>query len=274
MIKTRPFLPPSELPQNARFIDCRFELLAKDDSAGHHAFLAGHIPGAVYAHLNHDLSGPIMTNREGRHPLGRHPLPPISTWWGTLSSWGISVDDTIVCYDDHNAAFAARACWMLRQSGFNAYVLDGGLQAWQNEGGELSTRIVNYPPSDLTQPPNFAACSYTQLAASGTLIDARANERYLGEVEPLDPIAGHIPGAINLPFSNNFEGGKLKSVAALKQIWQPIVTKHPQRTHYCGSGVTACVNLLVLAQIGHEGDALYAGSWSDWCSHQPLHYPA
>ncbi|MEQ3696799.1 MAG: sulfurtransferase [Pseudomonadales bacterium] len=274
MIKSRPFITSSEVPTSARFIDCRFELQSKDDTAGHTAFLAGHIPGAVYAHLNDDLSGPIMTNRAGRHPMGRHPLPPVSTWWATLSNWGINTDDVIVCYDDHNAAFAARACWMLRQSGYQAYVLNGGFAAWRAAGGAIATEAVDYATSDIPQPQPFKAVSFKQLDSAGKLIDARASERYLGKTEPLDPIAGHIPDAMNLPFADNFDKGYLKSEEQLGLMWEPIISKHKQRTHYCGSGVTACVNLLVLAQLGYGDDSLYAGSWSDWCSHQPLHYEA
>jgi thiosulfate/3-mercaptopyruvate sulfurtransferase len=163
---------------------------------------------------------------------------------------------------------------MLRQSGYQAYVLNGGFAAWQAAGGATATEAQEHAPSDIPEPRPFKTVKFQQLDKAGTLIDARANQRYLGKTEPLDPIAGHIPGAINQPFADNFDNGYLKSEEQLALAWDPIITEYKQRTHYCGSGVTACVNLLVLAQLGHGDDSLYAGSWSDWCSHQPLHYEA
>ena len=274
MIDKKPFLTFEDLPSDAKFLDCRFELQASNSTAGYDAYLTGHIPNALYAHLDDHLSGPLMRDQNGRHPLGRHPLPPLSTWWQTLSQWGFSSNDTIICYDDHNAAFAARACWMLRESGFNAYILDGGFQGWCRSGGDVSVSIPTTQPSNLSQPTPFSAISYRQLNEAGQLVDARACERFNGDIEPLDPIAGHIPGAINMPFGGNFIDGYLKKTVDLERRWLPVVQEHPSRTHYCGSGVTACVNLMVLAQLGYHDDQLYAGSWSDWCSHQPNYFEA
>jgi len=263
-----PFISASDIPANTIFIDCRFALGSADPDAGYKAFKEEHISGARYANLDSDLAATPKANANGHFPDGRHPLPDPEQWQHSLSKWGISPTNTIVVYDDHNNAFAARAWWLLSQSGFSkVYVLDGGFSHWKKLGLATSrgsapcyhnaTNQVDYLKRRELQPWQL------QQQAS-CLVDARAAERYRGDIEPLDPYAGHIPGAHNRPFGQNFDNGLIKPKEELREIWGELLDNQT-RTHYCGSGVTACVNLLVLKHLGYD-DEIFVPSWSGWCA--------
>ena len=232
-------------------LDCGFDLA--DTAAGERAYAAGHLPGARYADLDRDLSG-VKTGRNGRHPLpGRDDLAE------QAGAWGIRPGVQVACYDDQGGVYAARAWWLLRWLGHaEVAVLDGGRAAWASAGGTLSTT----PAGTAAAPPYPAAA---RLAAV-TLLDARAPERFRGEVEALDPVAGHIPGAHCRFFKNNLApDGRFKPAPQLRQEFAAL-GDGGTFVHQCGSGVTACHNLLALAHAGLEPGALYPGSWSEWCS--------
>jgi len=247
-------------------LDCGFELA--DPEAGERAFLAGHLPGAQYAHLERDLSGP----RSGRN--GRHPLPARDAFASTAGRWGIAPGVTVVTYDNHGSPYAARAWWLLRWLGHDAVaVLDGGRAAWIDAGGALASGPA---PAMAAQPPYPAGAAAMPtlgveavLAALGRvrIIDARAGERFRGDVEPLDAVAGHIPGATNRFFKDNLGAdGRFKPAATLRAEFEAFGTPAQDVVHQCGSGVTACHNLLAMTHAGLAGSQLYAGSWSEWCS--------
>lgn len=250
-------------------LDCRF--LLGQPAAGEEAYRAGHLPGAVYAHLERDLSGPRRPGGEG----GRHPLPDpqaLSAWLGNA---GISSMSTVLAYDDPTGGhgfYAARAWWLLRWLGHTGvYVLNGGLPAYVQAGGELSTDVPSPVPAVFTpqvQAGWVAGAEEVQARSSETvLIDSRAAARYRGETEPIDPRAGHIPGAINRDWAaSQDETGHWRSGTEQEDRLglggRPAVI-------YCGSGVSASANLLALAQTGRPpgpDTRLYAGSWSDWVS--------
>ncbi len=247
-------------------VDCRFDLMHPD--AGRHQFLAAHIPGARYADLNRDLSGP-----KGRE-TGRHPLPGPETFAAWLGAIGISNSSQVVAYDEANGSMAARLWWLLRWAGHRAVaVLDGGLRAWAAEGGALESGETK-PGAEHFTPgvDNQAALSTAETERAlqrpaVLLVDARAEERFAGEVEPIDPVAGHVPGAVNHPFTANLDAlGRFLPAAELKRRWQQrLAGKDPKNLiAMCGSGVTACHNLLSLEIAGLAGGKLYAGSWSEW----------
>ena len=247
-------------------IDCRFSLA--DSAAGHYAYRHGHIPNARYADLNKDLSSEI------RSYTGRHPLPNYKVLAQKLGSWGISTDSQVIVYDDAAGAFAGRLWWLLRSLGHdNVAVLDGGIKHWQKLILPITTKLPAVKPT-IFRPyvnPNLwlSAEQVANALASQKirLIDARTAERYKGEQEPIDPVAGHIPGAINrpLPLNINAEGLFLPP-DELKRQFKPLLgSVTPEQTvHYCGSGVTACHNLLAMEYAGLSGSKLYAGSWSEW----------
>lgn len=249
---------------NWRFVDCRHDL--GDTEAGRRAFAEGHIPGAVFAHLDEDLSGPIIPGE-----TGRHPLPCVTAMEQQFSKWGIDGDVQVVVYDDKSGAIASRLWWMLRYLGHSAVaVLDGGLAAWLNNGGQMEQE------QQIPNTRNFKAqvnadwtldakaVDTARLDAQQTVVDSRAAARYRGETEPIDPVAGHVPGAINMPFADNWqENGLLKSAEELRQRFEKLPPAE-QLTFYCGSGVTACHNLLAYAHAGLGNARLYPGSWSDW----------
>jgi len=255
--------------ENPQFVivDCRFDLAQPD--AGRATYVAGHIPGAFYAHLDKDLSG-------GRTPSsGRHPLPDPETLSETLSRWGVDSRSQVVAYDANNGAMAAaRLWWLLKWLGHDAVaVLDGGLQAWQAASLSLSTDI---PPTRHTrfvaQLRNERLVVAQELAArtrdnTWRVLDARAPERYAGEVEPIDPVAGHVPGAINHPFARNVTSdGRLLGEQELRKNFA-ITLENVPADHViamCGSGVTAAHLLLAMETAGLQGARLYAGSWSEW----------
>ncbi len=247
-------------------VDCRFSL-ANGDS-GSYAYRHGHIPNARYAHLNNDLSS-VITDF-----TGRHPLPDFTLLAKKLGTWGISNNSQIVAYDDAGGAFAGRLWWLLRCIGHdNVAVLNGGIQHWQRQGLALTT-ILPTIQSTTFRPYLNASLWLNALQVQNNLarkticlIDARTPERYRGEQEPIDPVAGHIPGALNRAFQLNLDSqGLFLSANSLGQQFKQLIgTRTPgQVVHYCGSGVTACHNLLAMEYAGLSGSKLYAGSWSDW----------
>ena len=247
-------------------VDCSFDLA--DPSAGWRAYQQQHIPGAVYAHLDDDLSGP----KTGRN--GRHPLPGRATFAATAGRWGIGPGVQVVCCDAQGGPYAARAWWLLKWLGHaEVAVLDGGLQAWRAAGGALGGE----PPQLAAQPPypergtampTIEADALQSQLGRALLIDARSLERFRGDTEPLDPVAGHIPGANHRFFKDNLAAdGRFRSAAELRGAFESLgATTEAQAVHMCGSGVTACHNLLAMAHAGLAPGALYAGSWSEWCA--------
>lgn len=247
-------------------IDCRFEL--SDTSAGRRAYAAGHIPGARYAHLDEDLSGPILPGQ-----TGRHPLPDPAALMSRLGAWGIDASKQVVVYDAQGGGVAARLWWMLRWLGHDAVaVLDGGWPAWSTAQYPQSQEVPTPQACTFVGQPKMhwiadaAAVDALRQDARFALIDVRAPERYRGEVEPIDPIAGHIGGAINAPFAANMEQGRFKSPEALREHYQQLSGHKPseQVVFYCGSGVTACHGILAWAHAGLGDARLYPGSWSEW----------
>lgn len=256
-----------ELPQLA-IVDCRFDL--REPSAGERAFALGHITGAVYAHLERDLSD---VSKSGR---GRHPLPDAERFCATLARWGITPQHQIVAYDGRDGAMASRLWWMMRLLGHRRVaVLDGGLDAWMHAGGRMESgstrpRAGAYRARfDVRQIVSTAVLA-ARLANAGTvLIDARARERFRGDVEPLDPVAGHIPGAVNRPYIENLSpDAQFKPPDVLRADFERVLSGRSPRDAVlmCGSGVTACHNLLAMEHAGLSGASIYAGSWSEWCS--------
>jgi thiosulfate/3-mercaptopyruvate sulfurtransferase len=252
--------------------DCRFNLLQPDQ--GQQQYAAGHIPGAYYLDLNRDLSSPV-----GKHG-GRHPLPDVSAFVQTLATMGVDSEPPepatfVVAYDDSRQAFASRLWWLLRYLGHDRVaVLDGGFAGWQAAGHPTtqdmpSTRRGNFVPRIQSQwVVDIEQVKSRKDKPGVILVDSREGERYRGEREPIDPIAGHIPGAVNYPWQDvTTAEGKVRSPGEQQQRWAD-VQQADEILVYCGSGVTACVNLLSLELAGIKTGKLYAGSWSDWCSYQ------
>lgn len=257
-------------PGSVLIVDCRVDLT--DRSKGRQNFLAGHVPGAIHADLDRDLSD-LSRQAAG---LGRHPLPTPQAFGATLSRWGWRPDVPVVCYDGAGGALAAaRLWWMLRAVGAQAVaVLDGGFAAWQAAGLPLESgdevprtpsRVeIDFAPSAMVDHEGAA-----RAAAAGDLLDARAEPRYLGEVEPLDRVAGHVPGAANRPFAANLQAdGRFKPRETLRAEWLAWLGQRDPAdvVHMCGSGVTAAHNLLAMEQAGLPGSRLYPPSWSGWIS--------
>jgi thiosulfate/3-mercaptopyruvate sulfurtransferase len=245
-------------------IDCSFDLA--DTGAGERAFAAGHLPGAVYAHLDADLAGA----KTGRN--GRHPLPARADWAATLARLGVTPARAVVLYDAQGGMYAARAWWMLLWAGHRAAsVLDGGVGGWKAAGGRLEVGVSApvaaasaYPIGDSLVPAIDADALHKALGRV-TLLDARAGERYRGEVEPLDKRAGHIPGARSRFLKDNLDAqGRFKPAGELRAAFEAFGAAPAQVVHQCGSGVTACHNLLAMEIAGLSGSALYPGSWSEW----------
>jgi thiosulfate/3-mercaptopyruvate sulfurtransferase len=245
--------------------DCRFDL--SDRNAGARAWQAGHIPGAIHADLERDLSAPVTPK------TGRHPLPPIDAFVATLSRWGVTGGTQVIAYDAGNSAYAARLWWMLRYLGHDfVAVLDGGYAAWLEEGHAISNGSVARRPGRFVARPRpemlcDAAGVAEALARGEVVVDVRGAERFAGKVEPLDTVAGHVPGAVNLPFLLNLgERSRFRSKVELAKLWRERtgLTDGTRLTCMCGSGVTACQGLLALEVAGHPGGRLYAGSWSEW----------
>lgn len=248
--------------------DCRHDLAHYD--AGRAAYAQSHIPGARFLHLDEDLSGP-KTGINGRHPLP-HPI----TFTLRLAALGIDNSKQVVTYDNAGGVFAARLWWMLRWVGHTRVaVLDGGFDTWAKSGQPLNADQPVIAPASFNPNPAPQMAVNTQTVAANLaqsqlrLIDARSPDRFRGENETLDPVAGHIPGAANRFFKRNLcEDGAFKSAAALKLEFESLLGGLPPASavHQCGSGVTACHNLLAMEVAGLHGSRLYPGSWSEWVS--------
>lgn len=245
-------------------VDCRFVL--GQPAQGYDAYLEGHIPGALYFHLEHDLSGPKEAHG------GRHPLPDSEELVRLFSQAGIDQETTVIAYDGQDMAYASRLWWLLRYHGHEKVaVLNGGIAAWKSAGYPVSQEIPS--PKARTFIPRIqddmlvTIDQVKERTASSSLIDSRAGERYRGEVETIDPKAGHIPGAVHYFYKDNLAAdGTMLPEAQLKQRFVPLAD-NDEIIVYCGSGVTACVNLLALHLAGRPDAKLYAGSWSDWVSY-------
>lgn len=244
--------------------DCRFSMA--DPGAGEIQFRAGHLPGASYLHLDRDLSAP--RTRVG----GRHPLPSAEDFAERMRRIGLSAERMLVAYDDSRSAFASRLWWLARYFGHaNVRVLDGGFRAWCDAGLPVDTQAVAPAPGDFTARPDMArTIDYEALSAALStgglvLVDSREPARYRGLEELIDPVAGRIPGAVNRPWIDvTEENGRFRDPVVQAERWAGLGA--PERmVVYCGSGVTACLNLLSLELAGIRGARLYPGSWSDWC---------
>lgn len=262
-------ITPAQLAQhlddpNYAIIDCRFSLT--DTEAGRRNYLAGHIPGAVYAHLDEDLSGPFVVGK-----TGRHPLPSVETFAETLSNWGINDNVQVVIYDDAGGVMSGRLWWMLRWMGHDAVaVLDGDWRAWKGESrqGKESRSPRKFVPR--VRPEMVASLAEMEAEVQKgerKLVDARAEDRFRGENETLHPRAGHIPGAVCAFYAGNLTpDAQFKSPEALRERFTTLMGNQPpsQSIFYCGSGVSACHNLLAMEIAGLPGAKLYVGSWSEW----------
>lgn len=272
-----PLITPAQLlalarnPQHGHILvcDCSFDLA--DINAGARAHAAGHLPGAVYLHLDQDLSA----TKTGRN--GRHPLPDRAEFAARMAALGASDQSLIVAYDGSGGMYAARLWWMLRWVGHaNTVVLDGGVADWREAGGALQIGIAAaHVPGNFTLRPSLVkALSYAEVRAGlgrgqRLIVDARSSDRFRGENETLDPVAGHIPGAANRFFRDNLgANGRFKAAEQLREDWQAVLGQRAPTdlVQQCGSGVTACHNLLALEIAGLSGSALYPGSWSEWCA--------
>ena len=253
-----------------KVFDCTADLTQPE--AGYAQFLLGHVPTAMHASLDHDLSAHAADTAASG---GRHPLPSRERFAQWLSRVGLQPGTQVVVYDRNGLNFCVRLWWMLKWMGHEAVaVLDGGLQAWTAAGGALAQGPAELPQSfeawPLTAPLQQLVTAEEVLAnrPSMTLLDARAPARYRGEVEPLDPVAGHIPGALNRPFGSNLgDDGHFKSPAQLRQEFDVLLAGRDPASvvHYCGSGVSALPNLLAMTVAGYAPTRLFAGSWSEWC---------
>ena len=266
--------------------DCTFDLM--DPASGEKQYLQSHIPGAVYADLDDALSDKGQPDASG-HLLphadaasgGRHPLPNREKFAMWLSGVGFANDMQAVVYDRNGANYSGRLWWMLKWAGHDAVaMLDGGLQAWQAAGGEVrsGTEPSHFQSNFDLGPPLRRLVDTKQVAqslggSSMTLVDARAPQRFRGEVEPLDPVAGHIPGALNRPFAQNLgPDGRFKAPAQLREEFEALLAgRDPSSVvMYCGSGVSAVPNVIALEVAGLAQPGLYAGSWSEWCRTRDL----
>ncbi|MCV6588230.1 MAG: sulfurtransferase [Marinobacterium sp.] len=246
-------------------LDCRFDLA--DPDAGRRAYAAGHIPGAFFLHQEDDLSS-VITEQ-----TGRHPLPDPNRLANRLAALGLSEGRQVVVYDDMGGAMAGRLWWLLRWLGHDAVaLLDGGFPAWLGDEMDVSKKPV------MVQSGNFEYHLRPEMTLSVddiqqqlykphlTLVDARAEARFLGEQEPIDPVAGHIPGALNRPLMDNLVDGRFKPAGVLHAEWTDLLAGRgaDQVVHMCGSGITACHNQLAMEVAGLTGSRLYPGSWSEW----------
>lgn len=254
---------PDSYQQPLTVLDVRWRLGQPSARPDH---VSGHIPGAVFLDLSDDLAG------EHRATGGRHPLPAPADLERVLRAAGVRADSRIVAYDDGDGLPAARTWWTLRWAGLaDVSVLDGGWRAWTAAGGDVETAVPEPVPGDVTvrpgQLPVLDADAAARLATDGVLLDVRAAERYRGETEPIDPVAGHIPGAVNVPKTDTTgPDGRLLPPDALRALYaERGVTADTAIGAYCGSGVTAAHSVLALTVAGFR-PALYVGSWSDWVS--------
>ena len=255
-------------------VDCRHNL--SDVDAGERAYRASHLPGARFLHMDRDLSG----EKTGKN--GRHPLPDVASLSASLSRAGIDASKQVVAYDQNNGMWASRLWWLLHWLGHEAAaVLDGGLDKWIAEGRPTTPDMPSIPPAHFVamQPRPVVSSADILRHLSGrsssplTIVDARAAERFRGDIEPLDPVAGHIPGAINRPYGANLTPqGTFKPAELLRAEFEAQLGNAPLSSvvHQCGSGVTACHNLLAMAVAAMPGSRLYPGSWSEWVA-DPTH---
>ncbi len=261
-----PLLSPEELVVDLdrwTVLDVRWQL-GRDDGPERHG--AGHVPGAVYVDLETDLADPPG-------PRGRHPLPDRTRFAEAMRRCGVRADGPVVVYDDAAGTSAARAWWLLRHHGHcHVRVLDGGWSAWTGVGGPIETGAVTAAYGDFAAAPGDVrvvdAPGAAELARHGVLLDARAPERFRGEVEPVDPVAGHIPGAVNAPTVHNVaaggeRAGRFRPPDELAEVYRAALVPGRQVGVYCGSGVTAAHDVLALELLGVHA-ALYPGSWSEW----------
>jgi thiosulfate/3-mercaptopyruvate sulfurtransferase len=236
-------------------VDVRWYL---DGRSGREAHAAGHLPGAVFVDLDTDLAAPPSARD------GRHPLPSPEDFAAAMERCGVGDGATVVAYDDAGGAIAARLVWMLRVLGERAAVLDGGVDAWPGplERGEVAPSPASFTPRGWPAAALADADEVARLAAGGgVVVDARAPERYRGEHEPVDPRPGHVPGAVSRPYAGNLADGRLRDVDALRERYADLAGR--EVAVYCGSGVTACHDVLAMERAG-VGARLYAGSWSAW----------
>jgi thiosulfate/3-mercaptopyruvate sulfurtransferase len=251
-------------------VDCRHDLV--NLAAGREGFAVAHLPHAVFADMETELSGP-KRGPDGAF-RGRHPLPERDAFIETLRGWGVNDATQVVAYDAHGGMFAARLWWMLRWAGHEAVaVLDGGMAAWQAAGLPLTSDVKTRPRGTIqARSPLVSMVGAAEVLAnigSGevAVVDARAPDRFRGENETIDPVGGHIPGARNRFFKDNLTAeGRFKDAAQLKAELARVVGEPSKAVMQCGSGVTACHNLLALEVAGMGGAALYPGSWSEWCA--------
>lgn len=251
-------------------IDCRHDLV--NLNAGREAYDIAHLPHAQFADMETDLSG----DKHGPDGAfrGRHPLPGREAFIEQLRVWGVNDDTQVVAYDAHGGMFAARLWWLLRWVGHEAVaVLDGGIAAWQAQAQPLTAEVERRTPGSIAaRTAHVGTVSVAEVLAnidSGerVLVDARAPDRFRGENETIDPVGGHIPGAANRFFKDNLHtDGRFKAPEALRAEWAEVVPNPARAIMQCGSGVTACHNLLALEVAGLPGAALYPGSWSEWCA--------
>ena len=260
-------ITPTELAQYLDqpqwvIVDCRFEL--NDVEAGRRAYQQSHIAGAVYAHLDKDLSGPPLTDR------GRHPLPAPEALMDLFSRLGIHAGTQVVAYDDSTGAIAGRLWWMLRYMGHDAVaVIDGGWAAWLEANLPVRSGVEENARTSFQGTPRRRMLVTIDELPSGLLVDSRDPVRFRGEQEPLDPRAGHIPGAVNYPYASNLDAtGRFLTPQQLKeQLLATHANAPPENVvYYCGSGVSACHNVLAHVHAGLPEGRLYVGSWSEWCS--------
>jgi len=251
--------------ENVLLCDCRFDLT--NPEAGRKAYEESHMLGAIYVDLDQDLSGPKTGSN------GRHPLPSPEAWAQTKTRLGISANTLVVAYDKQGSVYASRLWWMLKATGHaHVRVLDGGLDAWNGPMGSVPRQPTpsSHPQSPM---PYFGLALVDELISNiaskkNIVLDARSNDRFHGENETIDPIGGHIPGAINHFFKNNLSATSFKAPKQLYQQYLELLgtTKASEVIHSCGSGVSACHNLLAMEAAGLKGSRLYVGSWSEWCS--------
>ena len=251
--------------ENVLLCDCRFDLA--NPEAGRKAYEESHMLGAIYVDLDQDLSGPKTGNN------GRHPLPSPEAWAQTKTRLGINPNTLVVAYDKQGSVYASRLWWMLKATGHaNVRVLDGGLDAWNGPMGTVP-RKPTPTPHPLSPMPYFGLVLVDEVVSNvsskkNIVIDARSNDRFHGENETLDPIGGHIPGAINHFFKDNLSSTAFKTPEQLYKEFLELLgpIKASEVIHSCGSGVSACHNLLAMETAGLKGSRLYVGSWSEWCS--------
>lgn len=247
-------------------VDCRFDL--GDPTAGRKAWVVGHLPGAHYAHLDHDLAAPIGAT------TGRHPLPESDVFVRFARGLGIGPETRVVCYDQGGGAIAGRLWWLLRHFGHaSVAVLDGGFAAWEARSHPLDSNASEATAGSFHPHRVYAGVVdvetlQRELAVGACLLlDARSGERFRGDAEPIDAAAGHVPGAFSRPFTDNLDStGRCKSEKQLREEFLALLgDRDPTRViHMCGSGVTACHNLLAMEHAGLPGSRLYVGSWSEW----------